>query len=55
MKVSELIKHLADCLVLDGDVDVYLYAEDHGPREEELIEEVIVGRKRVLITSKDFS
>ncbi len=41
-------------MVMDGDVNVYLQSEDQGPLEMESVEEVLVGRKRVIITSKDF-
>lgn len=56
MKISELIKHLADVLVTDGDVNVYLETEDmDGGGQEEVVEDLLVGRRKVIITSKDRS
>lgn len=54
MKISELMKHLADILVADGDVDVYI-DQNEGPNSEELVRELLIGRKMVIITSKDCS
>lgn len=55
MKISELIKHLADILVLDGDINVYIGTENTPTGKEEFVEEVLVGRKKVIITSKDYT
>lgn len=54
MKVSELIKELADVLVRDGDVNVLISTEEIIQGQEEFVENVLVGKKKVIITSKDF-
>lgn len=51
MKIVELIKHLAEILDMDGNVEVFICEE--GIKDCVIISDLVVGRKRVVITGMD--